>query len=279
MIRLVIEFPDTKEWHDWRRRCTKATEALIRAVAEGSEPVISDLYKEQQSFYFDPHGPFGGKCAYCEAGLESQPGDVEHFRPKGRVTHEDGKLVTVTVGDEEVVHPGYFWLAYDLTNLLPACADCNRPNSKKTGALIGKWDFFPIEGERIHRPGDVAEERPLLINPLIEDPSDHIEVDETGVLAAKTLRGDKAITMLGLNSRTALVDRRSEAYDAAKNMINALFPALMSKSPEAADLMAKIKAMKEGKKPFALALRAAIRDSQPKVAALMDVVTLAQGRA
>ncbi|WP_314961798.1 hypothetical protein [Bradyrhizobium cosmicum] len=55
---------------------------------------------------------FHGKCAYCESLYASQaPVDVEHYRPKGRVK-------------DEHAHPGYWWLASEWTNLLPASITC-----------------------------------------------------------------------------------------------------------------------------------------------------------
>ena len=58
---------------------------------------------------------FHGKCAYCESRYAgSQPMDVEHWRPKGKVETANGE------------YPGYYWLAATWANLLPSCIDCNR---------------------------------------------------------------------------------------------------------------------------------------------------------
>lgn len=54
-----------------------------------------------------------GKCCYCERKRDpkGEP-DVEHFRPKTKTT-EDG-------------NPGYWWLAYDWSNLFFSCKACNQ---------------------------------------------------------------------------------------------------------------------------------------------------------
>jgi uncharacterized protein (TIGR02646 family) len=128
---------------------------------------------------------FNGKCAYCESRyLAQQPGDVEHFRPKAAVAVKDasGKVVTVA---------GYHWLAADWGNLLPSCADCNRPRKHeiKSGAgkrVMGKANWFPVDPEahRASQPAAVPTEPRLLIDPCTEDPSQHIVFDEDGTVAA-----------------------------------------------------------------------------------------------
>ncbi len=65
-------------------------------------------------------------CAFCGCDLpRNDRGDVEHFRPKGKV-------------EEDADHGGYWWLAYDLNNYLLSCSLCNR---------VRKRDRFPL------RPG------------------------------------------------------------------------------------------------------------------------------
>ena len=126
---------------------------------------------------------FHGKCAYCEAlvGVTGF-GDAEHFRPKGKVTVlVDEKTVTVQVGGKD--HPGYYWLAYDWRNLLPACSQCN------TG---GKMNHFPIARTHVtvhdagrNDPDDLdAIEEPLLLNPYKDQPHEHILFGDRGFVTA-----------------------------------------------------------------------------------------------
>ena len=134
-------------WKRWGLDCSKAAEDLAQQVARGEKPVISDLYKRKSikdQYFFAAGPPFYGKCAYCEAPIRDyQHGDVEHFRPKAGVTDENGQPVClfdeqgqVQIGadGEPVKHPGYYWLAYEWTNLLPTCVKCNQDDDDRRKA-------------------------------------------------------------------------------------------------------------------------------------------------
>jgi 5-methylcytosine-specific restriction endonuclease McrA len=95
-----------------------------------------------------PRAALGGsvadECAYCESRYAgTQPMDVEHFRPKGKVLEDDGTEVR-----------GYYWLASEWANLLPSCIDCNRERRQwlaDLGAVrsVGKGERFPlVKGSR-----------------------------------------------------------------------------------------------------------------------------------
>lgn len=86
---------------------------------------------------------FHGKCAYCESKITAiYNGDIEHFRPKGKIQNANPS------------RPGYFWLASEWENLLFACPFCNQTNThefrdgdKIEEAVFGKLDQFPLETE------------------------------------------------------------------------------------------------------------------------------------
>jgi hypothetical protein len=151
---------------------------------------------------------------------------VEHYRPKGRVRDVSFEtvgdevrvrrsLVYVGEGAERRKHPGYYWLAYSWTNLFPACVGCNCPGPSERTTMTGKWDLFPVEKFRASEPGKEADEVPLLLNPWIDDPNDHLGFDdESGLLTWKSSRGEATVRILGLN-RSALVDRRRTSRMAA----------------------------------------------------------------
>ncbi len=84
----------------------------------------ADVVTRLKNLYHD-------KCAFCE-GKKYDP-EVEHFRPKKQID-----------GVARELHPGYYWLCYEWSNLLPSCHDCN-----KTGA---KGNHFPINGIRVNNP-------------------------------------------------------------------------------------------------------------------------------
>lgn len=158
---------------------------------------------------------FGRKCAFCESLiLGTQSGDIEHYRPKGKVAIEDPKT-----GKYKGVR-GYYWLAGKWSNLLIACADCNRPRTQPDHdgyeRVIGKSNFFPLasEASRASGPGHMAKEQALLLHPCHDDPSEHLlfredggvePVTRDGILSAKGLA---TIRYCGL-SRLELLQMRA----------------------------------------------------------------------
>ena len=156
-----------------------------------------------------------GKCAYCEADYDAtQPSDVEHFRPKGAIDTDAGRI-----------KPGYWWLAAKWENLLPSCIRCNRRERQilfdGTELTSGKANLFPLldEAHRASGIGQEVYEDPLLIDPCREDPSDHIRfIDDEGDCIAAPIDPDpqsrsarkarESIAIYGLN-RAGLVRDRS----------------------------------------------------------------------
>lgn len=138
------------------------------------------------------------KCCYCERKCWSYYElDVEHFRPRCGVRQ------TLDQKNDEL--PGYYWLAYDWKNLLLSCAECNR-RFKKT--------FFPLanptERARSHHD-DVTRESPLFVDPVGQDPRDHIRFVDylpTGI----TEQGRVTIDGLRL-TRTNLTEDRLKKID------------------------------------------------------------------
>ena len=129
---------------------------------------------------------FKEKCAYCESRfLHVYSGDVEHFRPKGKIF------------DAPNPKPGYYWLAADWDNLLLSCRNCNQKLKhltvgKTDKETMGKMDQFPLDAGGVHvqsHEKNISEEEPfrLLINPCIENPEDFFKYDmESGVITPKS---------------------------------------------------------------------------------------------
>jgi hypothetical protein len=127
------------------------------------------------------------KCAYCEAPTAVVAhGDIEHYRPKST----------------------YWWLAYCYDNYLYSCQLCNQ---------VYKVDHFPIQNARLAEPPvnhettdaefallktqlcpdpikvteeyplvmyiqDCLAERPLLLNPYMENPAEYMAWEAKPVL-------------------------------------------------------------------------------------------------
>lgn len=128
------------------------------------------------------------KCCFCEALFtETSYGDVEHFRPKTAYKR---------TGTKGYVYPGYYWLAYDWTNLMFSCELCNRTFKKNE---------FPLGDESTRKafhnhPNALADEDRLLIDPTIEDPADFIVFKaEVPVPLNGNVKGAKTIEVLELD--------------------------------------------------------------------------------
>lgn len=128
---------------------------------------------------------FHNKCAYCESDIIDNL-DVEHFRPKGRVTGVDS-------------HSGYWWLAHSWNNLLPSCKACNQKRRQhivtelmtvealtnlmatKAKLSYGKANQFPVAGVRAFcGTDDLAAEEPELIDPTVDDPEPYFQWSQAG---------------------------------------------------------------------------------------------------
>jgi hypothetical protein len=263
MIRVTFTEPNTKPWLRWRKDVTKAVAQLVTDAAANSAITISgSLYKRRKEDIFEA---FAKKCAYCESDLQSQHGDVEHYRPKQGVTDLGDAPVSLQIGGQSRAHPGYFWIAYDPSNLLPSCAKCNQqPTRRPDGTLAGKGNRFPVAGTYGYDPADprktdLSLEQPLLLHPVLDEPNDHLLfLQETGALGWKTLRGEKTIEVFDLNKEW-LRDQRLKTFSAVKNLfLSATAALLLGDEPGAATFRKQIAEFEEGRAAYAFAGRAGI---------------------
>ena len=265
MIRIKFEEPETPTWQRWVRDCEAATNELKDAYKNKRPVEVTDLYKRKKikaEVYFAKEGPFRGRCAYCDSYIaDFQHGDIEHFRPKKAVTDEHDVPVLVRTSEgEELKHPGYYWLAYKWSNLLPSCITCNQPGEEG----IGKRNRFPIEGGKYAiKEDEVSEEKPLLFNPIDtndEDPEEHFGVDlDSGLLTKKggSKRANTCIRVFGLNIRDQLVKERRSAMEEVK----AKYAGIIFGSREKAMACCKdLDIMEQGHLNHTLARRAQIRE-------------------
>src|SRR5882724_4500569 len=152
------------------------------------------------------------KCCFCEAKISHVSyGDVEHFRPKAGYRQAPA---------DPLGRPGYWWQAYEWSNLYLSCQMCNQRFKKNT---------FPLRDPgrrcRDHR-ADLAQEEPLFLDPGVVDPEDHIEFAAEQPMAKNgSLQGLVTIEALGLR-REPLRERRFDRYDklAALRDVTLLFP-------------------------------------------------------
>lgn len=152
----------------------------------------------------------GWVCAYCGSKLAyNDPGDVEHFRPKGRV---------VQARPAEDLRPGYWFKAYDLDNFVFSCRVCNSSR---------KGDRFPVQDEEARRQAwpldesaDLSTEDRILLHPVVDDVEEWLTVDILDDLCRVVpapgcpdeARAEQVIAFFDLNA-TQLLDERLELLD------------------------------------------------------------------
>jgi len=228
------------EWDALQVRASNATDTIIDKWEANRSLTSSDfdstVWRDIKQFLMD--NVFYHKCAYCETNLVEarQDADAEHFRPKLAVNYKEKpeqdnrKYVKARVTDvsqnppEEIDHPGYFWLAYNWKNLLPACRFCNSKDGKKnqfpvardkfvflvrmTDADVDNLIFPPHDSKKW--PGiryldfedvDALEERYLLHPYWDVDPSKHIGFDEFGHVFPREI--DNEESPVGVHSISA----------------------------------------------------------------------------
>jgi hypothetical protein len=279
MIRItfdpaMLDAVEAAWWTRWSDRAEKATRGAVKAFEDWlAKPTPlprppfafefnNEIWKDLKDWLLQH--VFHQKCAYCEREISGYYGDAEHYRPKSAVRHKTaaGKLEPSTcaipdpASGRDVVqsHPGYFWLAYDWRNLVPACAFCNSGHGKNdrfevTGAHIvlarlsqAEVDAMPLlakprqsdrwPGYYYLAPAALdAREIPLLLNPLNADdernPRKHIRFGVRGIVSAvdESPFGKTSIEVFDLRKDRLRIARqeaqetfRSRFYDAMREL-------------------------------------------------------------
>jgi len=151
------------------------------------------------------------KCAYCESKPSvTSPLEIEHYRPKNRI--------------EKTSHRGYYWLAYEWSNLLLACRKCNQHKSNK----------FPLVDENMRCTDDkiniadskaLLSEKPLILNPEQKSfcPQIHFICRPDGSMKGISKYGKATIEIFKLsdiNERDELIIARKQIVDKIIAQIN-----------------------------------------------------------
>lgn len=196
----------------------KILDSLAELVQTGDTSKIKESYyqapyvdtegKQQMQMRDELNNFYHGKCAYCETDCKAE---IEHYRPKKSVR-------------DVPVHPGYYWLCYEWSNLLPSCHDCNTAG--------GKGTQFPVAGTRLNSPvllpngsldpagvlstGTFLQlEQPFLLHPEQDDPDQYlkVELDPKGEgiklsgIDGQNQRGEQTIRITNLNRTSLKVNR------------------------------------------------------------------------
>lgn len=148
------------------------------------------------------------KCAYCESYIGITGfSRIDHYRPTAK----------------------YRWLSLEWSNLVISCEKCNHYKS----------DSFPLQDEkkRMIKPSSKTQyadspqlvgEEPLLLNPELDDPSEHITYCPNGTILEKnsSKRGRETIAACKLNRHVLKVEY--------KRQINKILKAIKIQSKNAA---------------------------------------------
>jgi hypothetical protein len=162
---------------DWLARAR----ALIIALAAANTLQRARLIKKNAALWSEIKEALwaagGEKCWYSEVLLPLGAAEVEHFRPKGRLSGE--------------LFAGYWWLAFDWRNYRVASHLANtRRYDKVNKGLRGKGSYFPLSaGIRAnyiavppaHDPLCVACEAPLLLDPTDISDTKLLTFDQDGL--------------------------------------------------------------------------------------------------
>jgi hypothetical protein len=291
-------------WNQWQTTAQTATEAIIKqwecTKKLCSKDFDSTVWKALKDWLLDEF--FHGKCAYCETKRDQarQSGDAEHYRPKAAVnfrSNPHNKLTTVFGADEQgqsVKHPGYFWLAYDWRNLLPACRQCNAEQGKKNQFPVQKHHVFLrtlTASERSRYPQAQPSKKwpnvfylsanelsrledPLLLHPYFHDPNDHLRFGVRGIISAKSEIGRHSIQVYNLDTE-GLNEARSTQQRDAYNKFQAAYNEYaldeeQSCTPETCIQVARehpaVRKILEHKTPHSVAAIAFLCEHWPKMA-------------
>ncbi len=210
----------------WEARARKAREDLKNLPADEKR---ADFFKTHSTIWGSLKDHFRElsyeKCWYCETLTHRERGDIDHYRPKGRVTG--------------TAHPGYWWLAFEWRNFRFACSVCNSGSpdlaseEKEKG---GKGNHFPLvplangEEQRIWAAcayEDHKREDPILLDPTNPDDPGLIKFAGDGkpYPAAKDktsieyLRADRSIKIYQLDHSRTNRRRRREIYIPMRDLI------------------------------------------------------------
>jgi hypothetical protein len=246
------------EWEEWKRKWDEwKLKQFEHQKSQDEIPKFQpawndDVWKGFRNWLLE--NAFYNKCAYCETKIEGFIGDAEHFRPKGEVTFklDDGDSQIVKILDEnnvEIIHPGYFWLAYHWQNILPSCHLCNRYGGKKTQFPVEKshvamkrlrveeidklfykitrsakaQDIFYLEPKDL----DALEGR-LLLHPYYDEPDKHLcfKMDGTVDVRTGSEHGNRSIGVYDLNETGKVAARRREQNDGVARYLHSMADAL-----------------------------------------------------
>jgi uncharacterized protein (TIGR02646 family) len=236
-------------------KAKKDIPVILKTTGAGEIKALKKMTKAAIESYTFKSSIYGGKmvkdklkslqhdkCCFCEAKVSHvSHGDVEHYRPKAGWQQQDG---------DKLVKPGYYWLAYDFSNLYLSCQVCNQKFKKNYFPLAN-----PAQRAATHRK-PLAKERPLIINPGKDTPSRFLSFNKEIIVAVNSnTKGQETIKRTGLDRKELNRDR----FEYLKILEELAF-IVRKKLPNAASAKAKFKKFGQPGSIYSLMVRANFPD-------------------
>ena len=196
----------------WREKSRTATEALLRKETHEERVAYikskSQVWRDLRQEFIDE---FGSRCWFTDAEETVAQLDVEHFRPKLQALDADG-----------TPHEGYWWLAFDFSNLRVAGQIPNRQHKKCYFPLLPGCARANSTNRRWQ------EENPVFLDPTKLTDVELVGYDETGVMQPspdastdeEKLRVEMTDRLLGLSAHQPLVEARQRVWDDCREIID-----------------------------------------------------------
>jgi len=196
MIKVSLPSELPKDIVTWKEKAERITALILAEPSLEQKHVLIDKYKdhwrkpELVNWLSDLNFE---KCWYTETKFGGDYQEIEHYRPKKGTKDIDGNI--------HVSHPGYYWLAFELSNYR-LCK--SRPNRKK-------GTFFPIVDERFRASSTAQswrDEIPFFLDPLKETDVILLSFNDDGVPVAQDGIGDKDTQRVNFTIEKYFLDER-----------------------------------------------------------------------
>ena len=183
---------------------------ILNGCTQKNKKAIKEKNHHKFSYYYNHEDVkealeiiYNEKCAYCESKTKHIASlQVEHYRPKAKV-------------DEDLNHKGYYWLGYEWSNLLLACPKCNGSEAKgnKFPISISGKRVYVHSNQSLADTSPLINEKPLLLNPEIDNPREHFTFNTFGKIESDTIRGMRTIEICKLDRIDLNHNRKKEVID------------------------------------------------------------------
>jgi hypothetical protein len=207
-----VEFAAFVPSQAWRDRANAATTELAsKGTPEERLAFIKSRAQVWRDLRQELTDRFGSRCWFTDAEETVAHLDIEHFRPKAEALDEDGTS-----------HEGYWWLAFELSNLRLAGQIPNRQHKRCYFPLLSGSARANSQNRRWQ------EERPLFLDPTKLTDVELVAFDETGCMRASASaisdedkhRVDVTNSLFGLSAHQPLIEARQRVWSTCRGIID-----------------------------------------------------------